>query len=170
MRRPPSILIAIATALLASSAPLSAQGLTVGEGPLRSSGALTLGPVAAVNFPTGDAGDVFSTGFTIGAQGTYGLGVVALLGEITYNTLGDDGVGSADGVAFDAGARLSIPLGGLYAGGVAGLWTGDFDSDFDIVPLIGLHLGPVDVEARYKGLVGDADWFSIGGAVHFRLK
>jgi hypothetical protein len=69
---------------------------------------------------------------------------------------------------FAAGARGAIPLAGLYAGGLAGYWT-DAD-EFDIVPLVGIHLGPADVGVRYKGLLGDLDWFSITAAVHFRLR
>ena len=181
MRVRSSILIAAAAAITVSSAPLAAQGLTTGEGPLRSQGALTIGPVASINFPTGDTGDFFETGFTLGVQGTYGLGAIALLGEVTYNSLGGktvDGIegfdsGDANGFAIDAGARTGLPIGqklGLYVGGVTGFWFGDFDDDFDIVPLVGIQLGPVDIEGRYKGLIGDADWFSVGGAVHFRLK
>jgi hypothetical protein len=175
MRRLPSILIAAAAAIAVASAPLTAQGLTAGEGPLRGSDALTIGPVASVNLPVGEFGNVASTGFSIGAQGTYGLGVVTLLGEVTYDVFGGytyEGIPYDDftGFAYDVGARVSLPISaGLYAGGVAGFWTGDLD-EFDVVPLVGIHLGPVDMNGRYKGLFGDADWFAISGAVHSRLK
>lgn len=170
MRRLSSALPAALAAILVSTAPLAAQGLTAGEGPLRSSGSFTVGPVASINFPVGDFGDVVGTGFTLGGQATYGLGVVTLLGEMSYSSFsGENNFGSQGTLAFDAGARVGIPLAGLYAGGVAGFWTGDVD-EFDIVPMVGLHLGPVDLNARYKGLFGDGDWFALGGAVHFRLK
>jgi hypothetical protein len=170
MRRPLSALSAALAAILVSAAPLAAQGITSGEGPLRSAGALTLGPFLSLNLPVGSFADVVGTGFTIGAQATYGLGVVTLLGELSQTALsGKNNLGSRSSLAIDAGARVSIPLAGLYAGGVAGFWTGDVD-EFDIVPMVGLHLGPVDLNARYKGLLGDGDWFALGGAVHFRLK
>ena len=179
MRHVPCALLSLAAATLAAAMPLSAQGLTKGEGALRAQGALTVGPVGSINMPVGDSDEGFNTGFTIGAQATYGLGVVALIGEVTYNSIAADeeffgvDVDGADGMALDAGARVGMPIGtslGLYAGAVAGVWMGDFDDDFDIVPLVGIQLGPVDLEARYKGLVGDADWFSVGAAVHFRIK
>jgi hypothetical protein len=170
MRRLSSVLPAALAAILVSTAPLAAQGLTAGEGPLRSSGALTVGPVASINLPVGDFGDVVGTGFTLGAQVTYGLGVVTLLGEMNASSFtGKNNLGSRGTLAFDAGARVGIPLAGLYAGGVAGYWNRDVD-EFDIVPLVGLQLGPLDLNVRYKGLFGDADWFALGGAVHFRLK
>jgi hypothetical protein len=157
---------ALLAALLVTAAPLAAQKLTSGEGPLRTKGAVTVGPVGSFNFGTSDG---TGNGFTLGGQATYGLGVVALIGEITYNPISVDGGGDANGVAFDAGARVALPVVGLYAGGVTGYWSGDLD-DFDVVPLVGFQLGPVDLEARYKGLFGDADWFSIGATVHFRIK
>jgi len=174
----PSVLLAVAAAAFVSAAPLAAQAMTRGEAPLTAKGAVTIGPVGSVNFPTSDLGDAVNTGFTLGGQATYGMGNFALLGEVTFNTFGSDteieGQSlEANGMAFDAGGRYSLNLGhrlGLYVGGVVGLWTGDFDSDFDIVPLAGIQLGPFDVEARYKGLLGDADWFSVGAAVHFKIK
>jgi hypothetical protein len=170
MRRPGSVLPAALAAILVSTAPLDAQLLTSGEGPLRSSGALTLGPVVSINFPVGDFGDVVGTGFTVGAQVTYGLGAVTLLGEMSSSGFtGKNNLGSRGTLAFNAGARVGIPLAGLYAGGVAGYWNRDVD-EFDLVPLVGLQLGPLDLNARYKGLFGDADWFAVGVAVHFRLK
>jgi hypothetical protein len=170
MRRLWSVLPAALAGILVSTAPLAAQLVTSGEGPLRSSGALTIGPVAGINFPVGSFSDVVGTGFTIGGQATYGLGVVTLLGEVSYSSFsGKNNLGSQGTAAFDAGARVGILLAGLYAGGVAGFWTGDVE-EFDIVPLVGLHLGPLDLNARYKGLFGDGDWFALGGAVHFRLK
>jgi hypothetical protein len=170
MRRLSSAAPAALAAILMTTAPLAAQGLTSGEGPLRSAGSITVGPVASINLPVGSFDDAVGTGFTIGGQATYGLGVVTLLGEVTYSSFtGENNLGSVGTAAFDAGARVSIPLAGLYAGGVAGFWTGDVD-EFDIVPMVGLHLGPLDLNARYKGLFGDADWFAFGGAVHFRLK
>lgn len=180
MRRTSSVALATVAIALLSVAPLAAQHqdpMTRGEGPLRSKGAITIGPVASVDFPVGDFGDVAGTGFTIGGQVTYGLGTIALLGEVTYNTFGGETVDgieldSFNSVAFDAGLRASLPIGqkvGLYAGAVAGVWTGDID-EFDAVPLLGIQVGPVDIEGRYKGLFGDADWFSVGGALHFRIK
>lgn len=170
MRRLSPVLPAALAAILVSAAPLAAQLVTSGEGPLRSSGALTLGPIVDVTLPVGSFADVVGTGFTLGGQATYGLGVVTLLGEVSYSSFsGKNNLGSRGAVAYDAGARVGILLAGLYAGGVAGYWTGDVD-EFDIVPLVGLHLGPLDLNARYKGLFGDADWFALGGAVHFRLK
>ena len=184
MHRMTSVAAALVAALVVA-APLAAQEkehqdpMTRGEDPLRTKGAWTVGPIASVDFPTSDLGDVASTGFTIGGQVTYGLGRTALVGEVTYNTFSGetvDGVdlGDISGVAFDAGLRYAFSnFGqklGLYVGGVTGLWTGDFDSDFDVVPFAGIKLGPVDVEGRYKGIFGDADWFSVGGALHFRIK
>ena len=105
-----SVLPAALAAILVSTAPLAAQGLTAGEGPLRSSGALTVGPVASINLPVGDFGDVVGTGFTLGAQVTYGLGVVTLLGEMSYSSFtGKNNLGSQGTFAFDAGARVGIP-------------------------------------------------------------
>lgn len=170
MRRLVSVLPAALAAILVSTAPLDAQLLTSGEGPLRSAGALTLGPVLAITLPVGSFADVVGTGFTAGAQVTYGLGAVTLLGEFNASGFtGKNNLGSRGTLGFNAGARVGIPLAGLYAGGMAGYWNRDVD-EFDIVPLVGLHLGPLDLNARYKGLFGDADWFAIGGAVHFRLK
>lgn len=170
MRRLSSVLPAALAAILVSTAPLAAQIVTSGEGSLRSSGALTLGPVVGINFPVGSFSDVVGTGFTIGGQATYGLGVVTLLGEMNVSAFpGKNNLGSRSTLAFAAGARFGVPLAGLYVGGVAGFWNRDVD-EFDIVPLVGLQLGPLDLNARYKGLFGDADWFALGGAVHFRLK
>lgn len=172
MGRTPSVLLAAAAVALVTAAPLAAQ-MTRGEAPLTAKGAVTIGPVASVNFPTGDTGDGVNTGFTAGGQATYGMGNFAAIGEVTFNTFSSDSELEANGMAFDAGGRYSLNLGeklGLYIGGVVGLWTGDFDSDFDIVPLAGIQLGPVDIEARYKGLLGDYQWFSAGAAIHFKLK
>jgi hypothetical protein len=170
MRRLLSAVRAALAAILVSAAPLAAQLVTSGEGPLRSSGALTLGPVIGVNLPVGSFSDVAGTGFTIGGQATYGLGVATLLGEVSYSSFtGKNNLGSRGTVAYAAGARVGLSLAGLYAGGVAGFWTDDVD-EFDIVPLVGVHLGPLDLNARFKGIFGDADWFAFGGAVHFRLK
>jgi len=177
MGRKPSVLLAAIAVAFVTAAPLAAQ-MTRGEAPLTAKGAVTIGPVGSINFPTGDGSDDINTGFTAGGQATYGMGAFALIGEVTFNTFGSDlevngETLEANGMAFDAGGRYSLNLGkklGLYVGGVTGLWTGDFDSDFDIVPLAGIQLGPVDIEARYKGLLGDAKWFSAGAAIHFKLK
>ena len=177
MGRMPSVLLATAALAFVATAPLAAQ-MTRGAAPLTAKGAVTIGPVGSVNFPTGDFGDGGNTGFTAGGQATYGMENFALIGEVTFNTFGSDleldGESlEINGMAFDVGGRYALNLGeklGLYVGGVTGLWTGDFDSDFDIVPLAGIQLGPVDIEARYKGLLGDYQWFSAGAAIHFKLK
>lgn len=65
MRRLSSALPVAVAAMLVSPGPLAAQVVTAGEGPLRSSGAITLGPVASINFPVGDFGDVVGTRFTV---------------------------------------------------------------------------------------------------------
>ena len=89
MGRTPSVLLAAVAAACVAAAPLAAQ-MTRGEAPLTAKGAVTVGPVAFVNFPTGDGSDDINTGFTVGGQGTYGMGAFALIGEVTYNTFGSD--------------------------------------------------------------------------------
>jgi len=177
MRRSSFAPLAAVLAILASAAPLAAQRLTSGEGPIRSSGAVTVAPFMGLNFPSGDLGDVSNTGLTFGVQGTWGLGVLALMAEASYsnftgkleNGIEFDDVGT---IEFAGGARAGIPLAGLYAGGLAGYWFNaeEFADEFDVLPIVGIHLGPADVGVRYKGLLGDLDWFSITAAVHFRLR
>ena len=172
MRRP--TLAVLATAVLTASSPLAAQSLTAGEGALQSAGAITVGALLGANFPMGDLEELSNVGLTFGAQGTYGLGVATLLGEVSYSNFTGrlvDGVEIPDqsAVAVGAGLRASIPLAGLYVGALASWWTDDVD-EFDVVPMVGIHLGPADLGVRYKGLAGDAEWFALTGAVHFGLR
>lgn len=187
MHRSSSALLAAVAAILCLATPLAGQKLpsseppprsgglrlTSGEGPIRSSAAVTIAPFMGLNFPSGDLGDVSNTGLTFGVQGTYGLGVMALMAEASFSNFTgklENGIEFDDvsTFGFAAGARAAIPLAGLYAGGLAGFWT-DAD-EFDLVPMAGIHLGPADVGVRYKGLLGDLDWFSITAAVHFRMR
>jgi hypothetical protein len=187
MHRSSSALLAAVAAILCATAPLAAQKLAsgedpprsgglrlvLGEGPIRSAGAVTIAPFMGLDFPGGDLADTSNTGLTYGIQGTYGLGVLALMAEVSYSNFTGK---LQNGIEFDdvstfgfaAGARAAVPLAGLYAGGLAGYWT-DAD-EFDLVPLVGIHVGPADVGVRYKGLLGDLDWFAITLAVHFRLR
>jgi hypothetical protein len=160
---------------------ISEPRLTSGEGPIRSSGAITIAPFMGLNFPSGDLSRGSNTGLTFGVQGTWGLGVLALLAEASYSNFTGkraNGVEYNDfgTIEFAAGARAGIPLAGLYAGGLAGYWlsySSDIDEgwdELDVVPIVGIHLGPADVGVRYKGLLGDLDWFAVTAAVHFRLR
>ena len=195
MHRSTSALLAAVVAILCSAAPLAAQKLassespprsggprlTSGEGPIRSSGAITVAPFMGLNFPSGDLSRRSNTGLTFGVQGTWGLGVLALMAEASYSNFTgklENGIEFEDfsTVEFAGGARAGIPLAGLYAGGLAGYflsYSNEIDEggdEFDLVPIVGIHLGPADVGVRYKGLLGDLDWFSITAAVHFRLR
>jgi hypothetical protein len=195
MHRSSSALLTAVAAITCAALPLAAQQLgssggpppssgprlTSGEGPIRSSGAITIAPFMGLNFPSGDLSRRSNTGLTFGVQGTWGLGVLALMAEASYtNFTGklENGVEFDDffTIEFAGGARAGIPLAGLYAGGLAGYWLsyysdiGEGGDEFDIVPMVGIHLGPADVGVRYKGLLGDLDWFSITAAVHFRLR
>ena len=133
-----------------------------------------------VNFPSGDLSRRSNTGLTFGVQGTWGLGVLAVMAEASYSNFTgklENGVEYQDfsTIEFAGGARVGIPFAGLYAGGLAGYWLsyssdiGEGGDELDLVPIVGIHLGPVDVGVRYKGLLGDLDWFSIRATVHFRL-
>lgn len=195
MHRSSSALLAAVVAILWAAAPLAAQQLgssespprssgprlTSGEDPIRRSGAVTLAPFMGLNFPSGDLSRRSNTGLTFGVQGTWGLGVLALMAEASYSNFTgklENGIEYEDfgTIEFAGGARVPIPLAGLYAGGLAGYWISyysDIDEggdEFDVVPIVGIHFGPADVGVRYKGLLGDLDWFSITAAVHFRLR
>jgi hypothetical protein len=195
MHRSSSALLAALAALLCSAPPLAAQKLasggsqssssafklTSGEGPIGSAGAVTLGPFMGLNFPSGDLSRRSNTGLTFGVQGTWGLGVLALMAEASYSNFTgklENGVEFEDfgTIEVAGGARAGIPLAGLYAGGLAGYFVSfysDIDEggdEFDVVPIVGIHFGPADVGVRYKGLLGDLDWFSVTLAVHFRLR
>lgn len=195
MHRSSSALLAAVAAITCAALPLSAQqlsssggappssgrGLTSGEGPIRSSGAIAIAPMIGVNFPSGDLGRRSNTGLTFGVQGTWGLGALAVMAEASYSNFtgkAEAGVEYDDffTIEFAGGARVGIPVAGLYAGGVAGYWLSyypDIDEgggEVDVVPMVGIHLGPVDVGVRYKGLLGDLDWFAIRAAVHFRIR
>jgi hypothetical protein len=195
MHRSSSALLTAVAAITCAVLPLAAQQLgssgsppassgprlTSGEGPIRSSGAITLGPFMGLNFPSGDLSRRSNTGLTFGVQGTWGLGVLALMAEASYtNFTGklENGIEFEDffTIEFAGGARAGIPLAGLYAGGLAGYFLSFYPGidegggEFDLVPIVGIHLGPADVGVRYKGLLGDLDWFAITAAVHFRLR
>ncbi|HEX5818275.1 MAG TPA: hypothetical protein VFY20_05335 [Gemmatimonadales bacterium] len=195
MHRSSSALLAAVAAIACLATPLAAQKLpsseppprsgglrlTSGEGPIRSSGAITIAPFMGLNFPSGDLGRRSNTGLTFGVQGTWGLGVLALMAEASYSNFTgklENGVEYEDFGTFEiaGGARVPIPLAGLYAGGLAGYWlsySSEIDEggdELDVVPMVGIHFGPADVGVRYKGLLGDLDWFAITAAVHFRLR
>lgn len=195
MHRSSSALLAAVVAILWAAAPLAAQQLgssespprssgprlTSGENPIRRSGAVTLAPFMGLNFPSGDLSRRSNTGLTFGVQGTWGLGALALMAEASYSNFTgklENGVEYEDFGTFEiaGGARAGIPFAGLYAGGLAGYWLSYYSEideggdEFDVVPIVGIHLGPADVGVRYKGLLGDLDWFSITAAVHFRLR
>jgi len=195
MHRSSSALLTAVAAIMCAALPLAAQQpdssggpppsseprLTSGEGPIRSSGAITIAPFMGLNFPSGDLSRRSNTGLTFGVQGTWGLGVLALLAEASYSNFTgklENGVeyNSFGTIEFAVGARAGLPLAGLYAGGLAGYWlsySSDIDEggdELDVVPIVGIHLGPADVGVRYKGLLGDLDWFAVTAAVHFRLK
>jgi hypothetical protein len=190
-----SALLAAVVAILWAAPPLAAQQLgssespprssgprlTSGENPIRRSGAVTLAPFMGLNFPSGDLSRRSNTGLTFGVQGTWGLGALALMAEASYSNFTgklENGVEYEDFSTFEiaGGARAGIPLAGLYAGGLAGYWLSYYSEideggdEFDVVPIVGIHLGPADVGVRYKGLLGDLDWFAITAAVHFRLR
>jgi hypothetical protein len=168
--------LAASLALAASAASLAAQTPVQKEGTLLKEKVVTVGPVVGIAFPTGDFGDVVGTGFMLAGQGTYGYkGKVTFLGEVGVTIFGGDDtiidgqevdVDGPTAIHFAAGAR--VPLGPVYVGGLAGYWT-DVD-DFDLVPLVGIHFGTFDIGARYNGLIGDGDWLTITGALHFRIR
>jgi hypothetical protein len=168
MQRFRTILAAAAVLAATASTPAMAQGIAMSESSLASKGALSLGPIGGIAIPTGDVSDVLSTGWMLGGQGTYGLGMLSLLGEVGVTKFGAEVDGaSADAVwNFGAGARLA--LGPIYVGGLASYYSENVD--FELVPMAGIYLGPIDIGARYVGLVSDAQWFAVTAAVHFRLR
>jgi hypothetical protein len=160
----------LSLALLALPAAVSAQT----QADLQAKGSASLGPIASLNFPTGDFGSVTGgIGWGVGLQGTVGRGILTLVAEGGYDSFNGEIEIDGDAVETDdygiwhgaVGARVT--LGPIYAGGLAGYWGGDGIEDFDVMPMVGLHLWKIDVGARYKGLLGDADWFAITGAIHF---
>jgi hypothetical protein len=164
-------MVLAATLLLAST--LQAQSRS--EATLQKQGANSIGPIAALNFPSGDLADVTgSIGWGLGVQATHGRGFLTLVGEAGYDGFSGEEY-DFEGETFETestglwhgalGARATV--GPVYVGGLAGYWGGDGIEDFDIVPMVGLHLWKIDVGARYKGLFGDADWFAVTGAIHF---
>jgi hypothetical protein len=171
MRSSTSAIVVAASLLVAST--LQAQSTS--EATLQKKGVNSIGPIAAINFPTSDLSDITSSiGWGIGVQATHGRGFLTLVGEAGYDAFGgeDYSIGGVDfegetiGVWHGAlGARATI--GPIYAGGLAGYWGGDDVEDFDVIPMVGLHLWKIDLGARYKGLFGDADWFAVTGAFHF---
>ena len=163
------VLSALAVSLLALPAGLAAQT----SAQLQQNGVTSLGVVGAFNVPVGDLGDITDPGWGVYAQGTAGKGILTLVAEGGYDKLSakDFEIGGepVTGESLDAwhaalGARFT--LGPIYAGGLAGYWFNDVD-EFDVVPMIGLHVWKLDIGARYKGLFGDFDWIGITAGIHF---
>ncbi|HEX5631673.1 MAG TPA: hypothetical protein VFX50_00525 [Gemmatimonadales bacterium] len=174
MRQLRQIFTAAAVAAVVTAAPAAAQGLVVGELPLTARGAVHIQPFLSLAIPTGDLADASSIGYGLGGQVSYGMGAFSLVGELGFVTFNGETVDTELGeiefedesvVNISGGVRL--PLGPVYIGGLAG-WYSD-DIDFDLVPVAGLHLGPIDLGVRYNGLVADADWVQITGGIHLRL-
>lgn len=171
MRSSSSVIVLAASLLVAST--LQAQSTS--EATLQKKGTNSIGPIASINFPSSDLADVSSSiGWGLGVQATHGRGLFTLVGEAGYDGFGGEDFefegqqieGESTGIWHGAlGARVT--LGPVYAGGLAGYWGGDGVEDFDVIPMVGLHLWKIDVGARYKGLFGDADWFAVTGAFHF---
>jgi hypothetical protein len=163
----------ILSALLLSA--LTSSATAQSQAQLQGKGVTSIGPIAALNFPSSALSDVTSSvGWGVGVQGTLGRGFLTVVAEGGYDRfMGDEF--EIEGETFQAddvgvwhgalGARATV--GPIYAGGLAGYWGGDGVEDFDVIPMVGLHLWKIDVGARYKGLFGDADWFAITGAFHF---
>jgi hypothetical protein len=171
MRYRSSTFVVAAFLLLGST--LQAQSTS--EATLQQKGTNSIGPIAALNFPSGDLADVTGDiGWGIGVQATHGRGFLTLVGEAGYDGFGGDEF-EFEGQTFETGsigvwhgavgARATV--GPVYVGGLVGYWGGDGVEDFDVIPMVGLHLWKIDVGARYKGLFGDADWFAVTGAIHF---
>lgn len=168
-----NLFVAAAAASVLVASNLHAQSTS--EATLQKKGTNSIGPIAAINFPSSDLADATGgIGWGLGVQATHGRGLLTLVGEAGYDYFsgedftfeGQDFEGESVGVWHGAlGARVT--LGPIYAGGLAGYWGGDGVEDFDIIPMVGLHLWKIDVGARYKGLFGDADWFAVTGALHF---
>jgi hypothetical protein len=124
---------------------------------------LNVGPTAKLNGPTGDFGDRHGSGYTVGAQGEFMLGMFSITGDAGWTRFsGADFEGTsydaADGFELAAGGRLL--LGPAFAGAQYGYGTGDLEQSL-FRPEVGVHFGPLSVFAQYQ--VVKKKWWSLGG-------
>ena len=138
--------------------------------PIAAQAQSSFAPMVSANVPTGAFADTYKTGWGLGAQYTRGNGLLTFVGEVGYSAFSKDSSGTYGGGTddlgvwnFAAGVRGSI--GPLYVGGLASYFT-EVD-EFDIVPVVGFHILMLDLGFRYKGLIGDADWFGVSLGFHF---
>jgi hypothetical protein len=130
------------------------------------------GPVVGINATTSSFGDYYGVGWMVGGQFVKGTGFGSVMFEVTYNgfsiddELPGEGTDFSDDVniwGFGLGPRFA--LGPFHVGALAAYYT-EVD-DFDIVPLASINIWKLDLGARYKGLLGDADWFGLTLSFHF---
>jgi hypothetical protein len=125
------------------------------------------GPVAKLNWPTGDFADRQGDGVSVGAQGELKLVTASIIGEVDWTRFSGIDVNGAesDAVSFwetALGGRLYF--GPLYAGGLIGQRSGDNVRGQTLVePEAGLRLGPLNAFGRYQ-LIGDDRWWSLGAS------
>ena len=124
---------------------------------------LSVGPMAKYNGPTGDFSDTHGSGYTVGAQGEFILGVFSIYGDAAWTRFsGSDFEGTShdavDGFELAAGGRFL--LGPAFAGAAFGYGTGDLDQSI-FRPEVGVHLGPLSLFAQYQ--TNKHKWWSIGG-------
>ncbi len=120
--------------------------------------------------PTGGLTDNYKPGF--GAYGRLGvpLGMMKLMGTLTYNqfpgkTVGIFTVDDESVIGLSVGPHLSLPLvdAGLELG-----YMSNFEK-MSLIPSVSVGLGKLDVMAAYT-LVNDdpkAKWFSLGVGLRF---
>lgn len=120
---------------------------------------LNVGPMAKYNGPTGDFGDTHGSGYTLGAQGEFMLGVFSIYGDAAWTRFSGEGSNdSVDGFELAAGGRFL--LGPAFAGAQFGYGTGDLDQSL-FRPEVGVHLGPLSLFAQYQAI--NSKWWSLGG-------
>lgn len=121
------------------------------------------GPMAKYNGPTGGFGDRQGSGYTVGAQGEFMLGLFSIYGDAGWTRFSGgefegESTNAVDGFEFAAGGRLL--LGPAFAGAQYGYGTGDLDQSL-LRPEVGVHLGPITLFAQYQA--NKNKWWSIGG-------
>ena len=123
---------------------------------------------AGVAGPTGDAGDIADTGFTV--QGRVGLSllVAGLHANGGFTRLpGKDSVGADDADVWNVGVGAKFGLAPLlWVGANANYYTGDGSDEMGIVPEIGVSIGPLEAIADYK-VTGDVKFWSLRVGIGF---